>query len=171
MQVKSGWCCFLDQRKALHLLTALQWHHCTALHPDWRNTLKWKLLCALCASHASLFAPPDTMNVSESWRVGDSSAPALEMSEEPGARASREPGAQQMDGTAPPPACAQRRVSHMYGYGHRMSVYSNTRPILTRAYLQGQVYNFLERPSGWKCFVYHFTVWVSAVRNMIWFNI
>ncbi|KAM7424563.1 hypothetical protein PAMA_000759 [Pampus argenteus] len=41
----------------------------------------------------------------------------------------------------------------------RMSVYSaGVRPVLTRAYIQGRVYNFLERPSGWKCFVYHFTV-------------
>lgn len=24
--------------------------------------------------------------------------------------------------------------------------------------IQGKVYNFLERPTGWKCFVYHFTV-------------
>ena len=24
--------------------------------------------------------------------------------------------------------------------------------------LQGSIYNFLERPTGWKCFVYHFTV-------------
>ena len=24
--------------------------------------------------------------------------------------------------------------------------------------LKGSVYNFLERPTGWKCFVYHFTV-------------
>ena len=23
---------------------------------------------------------------------------------------------------------------------------------------KGAVYNFLERPTGWKCFVYHFTV-------------
>ena len=23
---------------------------------------------------------------------------------------------------------------------------------------QGNVYNFLERPTGWKCFIYHFTV-------------
>lgn len=43
----------------------------------------------------------------------------------------------------------------------RMSVYSTgVRPVVTRAYIQGRVYNFLERPSGWKCFVYHFTVWV-----------
>ncbi|GLH09792.1 Uncharacterized protein GBIM_14844 [Gryllus bimaculatus] len=27
-----------------------------------------------------------------------------------------------------------------------------------KATFQGQVYNFLERPSGWKCFVYHFSV-------------
>lgn len=24
--------------------------------------------------------------------------------------------------------------------------------------LQNRVYNFLERPTGWKCFIYHFTV-------------
>lgn len=24
--------------------------------------------------------------------------------------------------------------------------------------LQNKVYNFLERPTGWKCFIYHFTV-------------
>ncbi|XP_068081237.1 uncharacterized protein [Anabrus simplex] len=27
-----------------------------------------------------------------------------------------------------------------------------------KATFQGEVYNFLERPSGWKCFVYHFSV-------------
>lgn len=26
------------------------------------------------------------------------------------------------------------------------------------ASLQAKVYNFLERPTGWKCFIYHFTV-------------
>ena len=29
---------------------------------------------------------------------------------------------------------------------------------LTKTSMQGDVYNFLERPSGWKCFIYHFTV-------------
>lgn len=24
--------------------------------------------------------------------------------------------------------------------------------------IQSRVYNFLERPTGWKCFIYHFTV-------------
>ncbi|CAM9175737.1 unnamed protein product, partial [Bubo scandiacus] len=28
---------------------------------------------------------------------------------------------------------------------------------LTKTSTQGDVYNFLERPSGWKCFIYHFT--------------
>lgn len=29
---------------------------------------------------------------------------------------------------------------------------------LTKTNTQRDVYNFLERPSGWKCFIYHFTV-------------
>ncbi|XP_071375203.1 potassium voltage-gated channel subfamily KQT member 1.1 [Centroberyx affinis] len=50
----------------------------------------------------------------------------------------------------------------------RMSVYSaGVRPVLTRAYLQGRVYNFLERPSGWKCFVYHFTVFLIVLTCLI----
>ncbi|XP_060532109.1 uncharacterized protein LOC132705513 [Cylas formicarius] len=32
------------------------------------------------------------------------------------------------------------------------------RKIAGRATFQGQVYNFLERPDNWKCFVYHFIV-------------
>lgn len=27
-----------------------------------------------------------------------------------------------------------------------------------RLTMQGKIYNFLERPTGWKCFMYHFTV-------------
>uniref|UniRef100_A0A3Q3WHY3 Potassium voltage-gated channel subfamily KQT member 1 n=1 Tax=Mola mola TaxID=94237 RepID=A0A3Q3WHY3_MOLML len=50
----------------------------------------------------------------------------------------------------------------------RMSVYSTgVRPLLTRAYIQGRVYNFLERPSGWKCFVYHFTVFLIVLACLI----
>ncbi|XP_040891964.1 potassium voltage-gated channel subfamily KQT member 1.1 isoform X2 [Toxotes jaculatrix] len=50
----------------------------------------------------------------------------------------------------------------------RMSVYSTgVRPVLTRAYIQGRVYNFLERPSGWKCFVYHFTVFLIVLACLI----
>lgn len=40
----------------------------------------------------------------------------------------------------------------------RVSIYSVRRPLLSRSNVQGRVYNFLERPTGWKCFVYHFTV-------------
>ncbi|KAL8169950.1 UNVERIFIED_CONTAM: hypothetical protein K2H54_060480 [Gekko kuhli] len=40
----------------------------------------------------------------------------------------------------------------------RVSIYSVRRPLLSRGHIQGRVYNFLERPTGWKCFVYHFTV-------------
>nr|WOE90268.1 potassium voltage-gated channel protein KCNQ1 [Scolopendra mutilans]WOE90272.1 potassium voltage-gated channel protein KCNQ1 [Scolopendra mutilans] len=32
---------------------------------------------------------------------------------------------------------------------------------------QGKVYNFLERPSGWKCFVYHFTVFMVVLVCLI----
>uniref|UniRef100_A0A8C2W9E7 Potassium voltage-gated channel subfamily KQT member 1 n=1 Tax=Cyclopterus lumpus TaxID=8103 RepID=A0A8C2W9E7_CYCLU len=50
----------------------------------------------------------------------------------------------------------------------RMSVYSaGVRPVLTRAHVQGRVYNFLERPSGWKCFVYHFTVFLIVLACLI----
>lgn len=56
-----------------------------------------------------------------------------------------------------PAVITQRPPSHLHP---RMSVYSATRPTLSRSFLQGRVYNFLERPTGWKCFVYHFTVWV-----------
>ncbi|XP_044211348.1 potassium voltage-gated channel subfamily KQT member 1.1 isoform X3 [Thunnus albacares] len=50
----------------------------------------------------------------------------------------------------------------------RMSVYSTgVRPVLTRALIQGRVYNFLERPSGWKCFVYHFTVFLIVLACLI----
>ncbi|KAI6068420.1 Potassium voltage-gated channel subfamily KQT member 1 isoform X1 [Aix galericulata] len=39
----------------------------------------------------------------------------------------------------------------------RVSIYSLRKPLLSRSNIQGRVYNFLERPTGWKCFVYHFT--------------
>ncbi|XP_030650053.1 potassium voltage-gated channel subfamily KQT member 1.1 [Chanos chanos] len=68
-----------------------------------------------------------------------------------------------------PTVFAHRRASHLYGVNlnHRMSIYSTTRPVLTRAYFQGRVYNFLERPSGWKCFVYHFTVFLIVLSCLI----
>uniref|UniRef100_A0A8D9B9V1 Potassium voltage-gated channel subfamily KQT member 1 n=1 Tax=Cacopsylla melanoneura TaxID=428564 RepID=A0A8D9B9V1_9HEMI len=35
------------------------------------------------------------------------------------------------------------------------------------ATFQGKVYNFLERPSGWKCFVYHFAVFMMVLVCLI----
>uniref|UniRef100_A0AAY4ENX4 Potassium voltage-gated channel subfamily KQT member 1 n=1 Tax=Denticeps clupeoides TaxID=299321 RepID=A0AAY4ENX4_9TELE len=67
------------------------------------------------------------------------------------------------------PAAAARRASNLQGLNlnPRVSVYSTTRPVLSRSYLQGRVYNFLERPSGWKCFVYHFTVFLIVLACLI----
>ncbi|KAM8969040.1 potassium voltage-gated channel subfamily KQT member 1 isoform 1-T1 [Sarcophilus harrisii] len=49
----------------------------------------------------------------------------------------------------------------------RMSIYSMWRPLLTRTHVQGRVYNFLERPTGWKCFLYHFTVFLIVLICLI----
>ncbi|XP_035406586.1 potassium voltage-gated channel subfamily KQT member 1-like [Cygnus atratus] len=38
---------------------------------------------------------------------------------------------------------------------------------LTKTSTQGNVYNFLERPSGWKCFIYHFTVFLLVLICLI----
>ncbi|XP_053935171.1 potassium voltage-gated channel subfamily KQT member 1 isoform X4 [Cuculus canorus] len=38
---------------------------------------------------------------------------------------------------------------------------------LTKTSTQGDVYNFLERPSGWKCFIYHFTVFLLVLICLI----
>ncbi|XP_006893435.1 PREDICTED: potassium voltage-gated channel subfamily KQT member 1 [Elephantulus edwardii] len=49
----------------------------------------------------------------------------------------------------------------------RVSIYSTRRPLLARTHVQGRVYNFLERPTGWKCFVYHFTVFLIVLACLI----
>ncbi|KAM7085160.1 potassium voltage-gated channel subfamily KQT member 1 isoform 2-T2 [Molossus nigricans] len=49
----------------------------------------------------------------------------------------------------------------------RLSVYSARRPLLARSHLQGRVYNFLERPTGWKCFAYHFAVFLIVLVCLI----
>uniref|UniRef100_A0A3P9IT08 Potassium voltage-gated channel subfamily KQT member 1 n=1 Tax=Oryzias latipes TaxID=8090 RepID=A0A3P9IT08_ORYLA len=71
-----------------------------------------------------------------------------------------------------PPICAPPAQVHPYPshprMSVRMSVYSTgVRPVLTRTYIQGRVYNFLERPTGWKCFVYHFTVFLIVLACLI----
>ncbi|XP_047374612.1 potassium voltage-gated channel subfamily KQT member 1 isoform X2 [Sciurus carolinensis] len=49
----------------------------------------------------------------------------------------------------------------------RVSIYSARRPLLARTHVQGRVYNFLERPTGWKCFVYHFAVFLIVLVCLI----
>ncbi|XP_063786146.1 potassium voltage-gated channel subfamily KQT member 1-like [Pseudophryne corroboree] len=41
------------------------------------------------------------------------------------------------------------------------------RHYLTRTSMQGDVYNFLERPSGWRCFIYHFSVFLLVLICLI----
>ncbi|OWF47116.1 potassium voltage-gated channel subfamily KQT member 1-like isoform X2 [Mizuhopecten yessoensis] len=36
-----------------------------------------------------------------------------------------------------------------------------------RSTIQAQLYNFLERPTGWKCFIYHFTVFMMVLICLI----
>uniref|UniRef100_A0A8C5D394 Potassium voltage-gated channel subfamily KQT member 1 n=1 Tax=Gouania willdenowi TaxID=441366 RepID=A0A8C5D394_GOUWI len=70
-----------------------------------------------------------------------------------------------------PPVAPHPYLSHHPAYlaNARMSVYSTgiNKPTLTRAFIQGRVYNFLERPTGWKCFVYHFTVFLIVLACLI----
>ncbi|XP_060033253.1 potassium voltage-gated channel subfamily KQT member 1 isoform X2 [Erinaceus europaeus] len=49
----------------------------------------------------------------------------------------------------------------------RVSIYSARRPLLARTHVQGRVYNFLERPTGWKCFAYHFAVFLIVLVCLI----
>ncbi|XP_061466148.1 potassium voltage-gated channel subfamily KQT member 1 isoform X2 [Rhineura floridana] len=53
------------------------------------------------------------------------------------------------------------------GLDPRVSIYSVRRPLLSRSNIQGRVYNFLERPTGWKCFIYHFTVFLIVLVCLI----
>ncbi|XP_055987568.1 potassium voltage-gated channel subfamily KQT member 1 [Sorex fumeus] len=58
-----------------------------------------------------------------------------------------------------PPAGPDPRVS--------VSAYGARRPLLARTHVQGRVYNFLERPTGWKCFAYHFAVFLIVLVCLI----
>ncbi|XP_069752723.1 potassium voltage-gated channel subfamily KQT member 1 isoform X2 [Narcine bancroftii] len=49
----------------------------------------------------------------------------------------------------------------------QMSMYSARKPILSKVNIQGRTYNFLERPTGWKCFIYHFTVFLIVLVCLI----
>uniref|UniRef100_A0A672MMD1 Potassium voltage-gated channel subfamily KQT member 1 n=1 Tax=Sinocyclocheilus grahami TaxID=75366 RepID=A0A672MMD1_SINGR len=102
-------------------------------------------------------SPPHSAATEPSWTIGPSE---LEMSEALHMRndSVRSPA------SAEPAVITQRQASHLHP---RMSVYSATRPTLSRSFFQGRVYNFLERPSGWKCFVYHFTVFLIVLSCLI----
>ena len=68
------------------------------------------------------------------------------------------PGAPGPVSPAAPPAAADLGPRPRVSLDPRVSIYSARRPLLARTHIQGRVYNFLERPTGWKCFVYHFAV-------------
>ncbi|XP_067902928.1 potassium voltage-gated channel subfamily KQT member 1 [Heterodontus francisci] len=48
-----------------------------------------------------------------------------------------------------------------------MSPYSGRKPFFSKVNIQGRTYNFLERPTGWKCFIYHFTVFLIVLVCLI----
>ncbi|XP_052007447.1 potassium voltage-gated channel subfamily KQT member 1-like [Xyrauchen texanus] len=94
------------------------------------------------------------------WIIGPSPQPKLEMSETLHMQRATVRLGRSRSATADGSIITQNRASHLR---HRMSVYSTARPIPTRSFFQGRAYNFLERPSGWKCFLYHFTVFLMVL--------
>ncbi|KAJ1165882.1 hypothetical protein NDU88_006299 [Pleurodeles waltl] len=62
---------------------------------------------------------------------------------------------------SPPPALTASEIRRTY------TPKCFYRPYLTRTSMQGDVYNFLERPSGCKCFIYHFTVFLLVLICLI----
>lgn len=123
----------------------------------------------------SMFSAPGEENSMKSRKFSGvargTRPPDLELWENtvsaPGSGAAAGEERMQEEGSSPvgaPPVHLQPYLSHPR-MSVRMSVYSTgLRPALSRAYIQGRVYNFLERPSGWKCFMYHFTVWVLSFK-------
>uniref|UniRef100_A0A8C6C4U0 Potassium voltage-gated channel subfamily KQT member 1 n=1 Tax=Monodon monoceros TaxID=40151 RepID=A0A8C6C4U0_MONMO len=73
------------------------------------------------------------------------------------------PGPASPAAPAAPPATADLGPRPPVSLDPRVSIYSARRPLLARTHIQGRVYNFLERPTGWKCFVYHFAEIVLVV--------
>ncbi|XP_044748822.1 potassium voltage-gated channel subfamily KQT member 1-like [Coccinella septempunctata] len=71
-------------------------------------------------------------------------------------------------GNAPTPCCLHPASSLLlesppkWGRAARYALHQH-RKIAGKATFQGQVYNFLERPDNWKCFVYHFIVVYGAI--------
>eukprot|EP00057_Strongylocentrotus_purpuratus_P004868 XP_003729658.1 PREDICTED: potassium voltage-gated channel subfamily KQT member 1 isoform X2 [Strongylocentrotus purpuratus] len=51
-------------------------------------------------------------------------------------------------------------------FERKYSEHVSKRPSVRMSF-QGRVYNFLERPSGWKCFAYHFAVFIMVLVCLI----
>uniref|UniRef100_A0A4W8DQE9 Potassium voltage-gated channel subfamily KQT member 1 n=1 Tax=Oryctolagus cuniculus TaxID=9986 RepID=A0A4W8DQE9_RABIT len=68
---------------------------------------------------------------------------------------------------SPAPPAADQGPQPPVSLDPRVSIYSVRRPLLARTHIQGRVYNFLERPTGWKCFAYHFTVFLIVLVCLI----
>uniref|UniRef100_A0A8C0KYV4 Potassium voltage-gated channel subfamily KQT member 1 n=1 Tax=Canis lupus dingo TaxID=286419 RepID=A0A8C0KYV4_CANLU len=69
--------------------------------------------------------------------------------------------------SGPAPTAADLAARPPVSLDPRVSIYSARRPLLARTHIQGRVYNFLERPTGWKCFVYHFAVFLIVLVCLI----
>lgn len=57
------------------------------------------------------------------------------------------------------------RLANIQAQMRKISPNSSLPP--AKSNVQAQVYNFLERPTGWKCFIYHFTVFVFYYINFL----
>ena len=74
----------------------------------------------------------------------------------------KEAGDGSAEGTAPATAAnnlgidPQMLEQHHFRRPHFWEIHNNKKGM--RNTFQGDVYNFLERPTGWKCFLYHFSV-------------
>ncbi|XP_054367761.1 potassium voltage-gated channel subfamily KQT member 1 isoform X2 [Mirounga angustirostris] len=77
------------------------------------------------------------------------------------------PGPAPLAPPAAPPPAADLAGRPPVSLDPRVSIYSARRPLLARTHIQGRVYNFLERPSGWKCFIYHFAVFLIVLVCLI----
>jgi len=94
---------------------------------------------------------PNTLSVVALWVIGDSTMNTV---------ADREFGVNVAAASWPPcdgkPPPSDRSFQPWYfSAGRAANRRGRTHTIKI---IQGKIYNFLERPTGWKCFVYHFTV-------------
>ncbi|CAN0428838.1 unnamed protein product [Lampetra planeri] len=65
------------------------------------------------------------------------------------------------------PQVALHGLPHDPRRGRRVSTYSHLLMCGRTSTIQSRVYNFLERPTGWKCFLYHFSVFMMVLICLI----